>query len=101
VAGAVTGALALGKIGDAHAGCMQGSDGVWHCPPSSQAANSSAASAVSTLSPVSAVCFAVGGAAVVTGVILAVVRPGGGKPAEKAGLSIDVAPTYFGLRGRF
>jgi hypothetical protein len=100
LAGAITGGLALSKIGDAHAGCAQSTDGVWHCPVASKRDISAAADSVHTLAPVSAVCFAVGGAAVVTGVILALTRSR--KPAStEPAVSLDLSPTWIGARGRF
>lgn len=100
VAGAVTGALALGKIGDAHAGCTQSSDGVWHCPPASRTEINAAASGARTLAPASAAFFAIGGVATVVGVALAVVRPGGKAP-DRTGIAIDGGPGWIGVRGRF
>jgi hypothetical protein len=101
VAGAVTGALALTKIHAAHAGCTDEGGGTWRCPASHQASNTAAASAARTLMTVEAVGFAVGGAGVVAGVVLAIVRPGAGKGADKAGASLDVGPTWIGVKGRF
>jgi tetratricopeptide (TPR) repeat protein len=78
--GAVTGALALGKVSDIKATC---SDNV--CPRSQEAEASSAG----TLADVSTVGFVIGGVGVAAGVVLLIVRPGGGggsadKPAEQA-----------------
>jgi hypothetical protein len=97
VAGAITGGLALAKLSAAREGCTApDANGLRHCP----AGNESAANAVGTLRTVSIIGFAAGGAGAITGVVLAVLRPGGG--AEKAAtIDVDVGPGSLGVRGRF
>jgi hypothetical protein len=98
VVGTVTGLLALSKISAAQAGCTApDAGGVRHCP----AGNASAASAASGLRVGAGVGFALAGAGVVTGVVLAVVRPGGAAPEAKVGVGVEVGPGWLGLRGRF
>jgi hypothetical protein len=93
--GAVTGLIALSKISEAHDGCTQpDASGVRHCPPGNEAAASSA----KTLTVVSGVGFGLAGAGVITGVVLAIVRPGGAS-SDKVGL--DVGPGFVTVRGRF
>lgn len=98
VVGAVSGVLALGKIKDAQAGCgAPDAGGTRHCPAGNEAAASSARAARAA----SVVGFAVGGAGVVTGAVLAILRPGGAKAPEKTGFDVDVGPGFLGIHGRF
>ncbi|NUP13396.1 MAG: hypothetical protein HOW73_45740 [Polyangiaceae bacterium] len=100
VVGAVTGGLSLAKVSELEERCVDG-----HCPASDQ----DEADFAEALGTTSTVTFAVAGAAVVTGIVLAVVRPGGssantGAAATSAkSIVIDpvVAPGFIGVRGRF
>lgn len=74
--GAVTGIMAKSQIDDIKSRCLPSG----HCLASDQA-NADAAERLTTASTIS---FAVGGAVLVTGAILFIVRPGGGKEPEKA-----------------
>ncbi len=93
-AGAVTGALSLGRVGDLEGICT--SEG--RCPPSAQAGIDEA----SRFGNVSTATFVVGGAAVAAGVVLLVM----GKPKNLPATGrIEVEPWAgpfgAGLRGRF
>lgn len=91
--GAITGILATDRISAAQAGCtVPDAGGVRHCP----AGNASAASSAKGLIAGSVVGFVAAGAGIVTGVVLAAVRPGGG-----AKVALEVGPGSIGLRGRF
>jgi hypothetical protein len=97
IAGAVTGVLALRKVSDAQKGCTApGPDGLRHCPMNNQAP----AETARKLTTASTATFIVGGVGLAAGVVLAVLRPGGGAPA-KAGVVVDVGPGSIGVRGRF
>jgi hypothetical protein len=99
--GAVGGGLALGKVSAAHAGCVEATGGVWHCPPSSQPSATAAASSAHALTAASTAGFVLGGAGVVTGVVLAILRPASGGEPGKAAIRLDVGPTSIGARGTF
>lgn len=91
--GAITGITATDRISAAQAGCtLPDASGVRHCP----AGNESAASAAKGLIAGSVVGFVAAGAGIVTGVVLAAVRPGGA-----AKVSLELGPGSIGLRGRF
>ncbi len=83
--------------------------GTWVCPAAQEKASTSATSAAHTLTAVEAAGFAVGGAGVIAGVVLAILRPGGGKGVERAGLGFDVRfdvdlrreGAWAGVEGRF
>ena len=94
-AGAVLGLIARSKISEAHEGCTEpDASGVRHCPPG----NEPAANAARGLGVGSGVALGIGAAGVVTGVVLAIVRPGGAK-RDKIGL--DIGPGLIAIRGRF
>ena len=99
--GAVTGALALGKIRDAHTGCAEQAAATWICPPSRQLANTAAGSSAHTLITAEATSFALGGAGAVVGAVLLIVRPGDDAHADRAALTFDVGPRWVGIQGRF
>lgn len=91
-AGAVTGLTALSIGGDIRGRCRT-LGGELHC----LAADVSARDDASTLATASAIAFAVGGACALTGVVLAIVRPGGSAPAVAVGLGAGSVH----LRGAF
>lgn len=93
--GAITGVLFLGAMGDLSDRCPED-----RCAPEDQEAIDEAG----LLGNVSTVGFAVGGAGLVAGVILAVVRPGGGDASASASAT-EIEPWIGagsgGVRGRF
>ncbi|MBI4951354.1 MAG: hypothetical protein HY908_04930 [Myxococcales bacterium] len=95
VMGGVTGGLALAKVDDLKSRCTDG-----HCPVADQPE----ADKVPLLGTLSTVGFAVGGAGLLVGIVLAVVRPGGSDGAdapEAAALELRIAPQGLGLAGSF
>jgi tetratricopeptide (TPR) repeat protein len=77
--GAITGGLSLSKVSDLESICPNK-----NCRPEEQGK----ADAAKTLGNVSTATFILGGAAIAAGVVLVVVRPGGGpKPAASGGVS--------------
>lgn len=96
-AGGVTGFMAMSKIDDIKTRCRP--DG--HCLVSDQA-NADSAQLLKTISTIG---FAAGGALLATGVVLLVVRPGGGKEAEgdegTASAYIDIGVGSIGIGGSF
>jgi hypothetical protein len=92
--GAITGAVASGKIGDIKSRCRT-IDGAEHCLVADIPARDSA----QTLITVSTIGLVAGGVALLAGTALIVLRPGGG-PAS-ARLEIDAGPAAIRLRGSF
>lgn len=98
VVGAVTGGVSFAKVDDLKDRCVDG-----HCPASDRE-EADVAGALGTASTVS---FAVAGAAVATGIILAIVRPGGGADATSTTTTAqpNVVPIlgagYVGVAGTF
>jgi len=88
---AVAGGLAIAQANDVKAQCID-----FRCPSELR----DEADRSQTLGTVSTVGFVVGGAAVAAGVVLTVVRPGGGT-RDEMGLVPLVGPGWVGLRGRF
>jgi hypothetical protein len=76
--GAVTGAMALGRVGDIKDQCVG-----TKCP----AALAGDADSAGTLADVSTVSFIVGGVGVAAGVVLLILRPGGGSEEASTGNS--------------
>ena len=94
VIGAITGAIAAGKIGDIKSRCRT-IDGAEHCLVSDIPARDSA----QTLITVSTISLVAGGAALLAGTTLIILRPGG--HAASAHLEIDAGPAAIHLRGTF
>jgi hypothetical protein len=92
--GAITGAVASGKIGDIRSRCRT-IDGASHCLIADLPARDSA----QTLITVSTIGLVAGGAALLAGATLLILRPGG-RPAA-ARLEIDAGPAAIRLRGSF
>lgn len=90
--GAITGAVALTTIADVKSRCL-GKDCLASDIPERDHAR--------TLVTVSTVGFVSGGAGLVVGAILALVRSRGGDEAEKARAWLDVGPGSITARGRF
>jgi hypothetical protein len=93
--GAITGVLFLGAMGDLEERCPED-----RCAPEDQEAIDEAG----LLGNVSTIGFGVGAAGLVAGVILAVVRPGGGDASVSAsatGIEPWIGATSGGVRGRF
>jgi hypothetical protein len=88
IVGAITGGLALAAASDIKSRCVDG-----HCPPEDQAAGDEA----TVLAHVSTAGFAVGGAGVLVGIILAAVPPGGSSDE----VAVSLGPTSAALRVRF
>lgn len=88
VLGAVTGGISLAKVADIETRCVDR-----RCPPEDE----EEAMLARRLGTTSTVAFAVGGAAVATGVVLAILKPGG----DRSALTPIVGPGFAGLRGRF
>jgi hypothetical protein len=86
-AGAVTGIIHLNDVAALEERC-----GGSACPPEEQ----ESADTTLPLAHVSTVSFAVGGAALVTGIILAVVRPGGGEPPASARVAVGLGSLEVG-----
>jgi len=96
--GAVTGAMALGRVGDIKASCS--ASGV--CPKALEGEAGSAG----TLADISTVSFIVGGVGVAAGVVLLILRPGGGSgeasakgpgrlmPASRAPVVSDIKASF-------
>jgi hypothetical protein len=92
--GAITGAIAAGKIGDIKSRCRT-IDGADHCLVADIPARDSA----QTLITVSTIGLVAGGVAVLAGTTLILLRPGG--RAASAHLEIDAGPAAIHLRGTF
>jgi hypothetical protein len=92
--GAITGAVAAGKIGDIKSRCRS-IDGAEHCLLADVPARDSA----QTLVTVSTIGLVAGGAALLAGTALLILRPGG--HAASARLEIDAGPAAIRLRGSF
>ena len=95
--GAITGGLALAKANDIESRCVDG-----HCP----AADEAAADDARLLGTLSTAGFVIGGVGVATGVVLAIVQPGGagdGEPAapQAAQLTFELSPFGAVFGGRF
>jgi hypothetical protein len=92
--GAVTGALALSRAGDAKDRCPDD-----QCPYADKSSIESDRSAAKDIATVSTVAFLVGGVAAATGVVLLVVRPGGGGHVAPRGqaLATSAKVTSVGL----
>lgn len=93
VAGAVTGALSLGKVAELKERC-QGS----LCPT----ADKGAAGSAGLLGDVSTAAFIAGGVAAATGIVLVIARPGGSqKAAGPSPFQATIGPFGVHLRGSF
>ena len=90
--GAITGGLAVAAEGDLEQACPG-----LVCPPEKQDDLDSA----NTLALTSTVSFIVGGAIAATGVVLLVLRPGGGDAPQAPPVSLRVGPTWVGVTGTF
>ena len=88
-AGAVTGALTLSRVGNLREQCVGA-----RCPDTIQGD----ADAIRPMAAASNVAFIVGGVGVAAGIVLLIVRPGGGAPAP-AKMGLVIGPS--GLGGRF
>ncbi len=91
VVGGVTGGVSLSRVADIKERCVGN-----RCPPEEE----DDADAAAVLGTVSTISFIVGGAAVVAGVVLTLVRPGGSTPTGAHVMPI-VGPGYVGVSGRF
>jgi hypothetical protein len=103
--GAVTGVLALSRAGDAKDRCPDD-----QCPYVDKSSIESDRSAAKDIATVSTVAFLVGGVAAATGVVLLVVRPGGGAQLAPRGqaratsakvTSVQLTPGGAVVRGAF
>jgi hypothetical protein len=94
IVGAVTGGLALSSKSDLEDSCPSG-----RCPESSREILDDA----TRLATASTATFIIGGVLAAGGVTLLILRPGGGSndDAAKADLSLEVSPSWLGVRGRF
>lgn len=92
--GAITGAIAAGKIGDIKSRCRT-IDGAEHCLLADIPARDSA----QTLITVSTIGLVAGGAALLAGTALIILRPGG--RVASAHLELDAGPAAIHLRGSF
>lgn len=92
--GAITGAVASGKIADIKSRCRT-IDGADHCLVADIPARDSA----QTLITVSTIGLVAGGVAALAGTTLIILRPGG--HAASTHLAIDAGPTAIHLRGTF
>ncbi len=88
MAGGITGALALSKTSKIKANCVDG-----HCPAAQQDDGEKA----TLFARVSTVTFAVGGAGVLAGIILAIVQPG----ATSNEIGWRIGPGSVGYQLRF
>ena len=105
VVGTATGVLSLGKVAELRATCGQ----TRICPVSEQ----STAATAGQLADVSSAAFVLAGAAVATGVVLVLVRPGGTHreaasvggyprtPGAEPALGVALGPRSVGFSGRF
>ncbi|MEP7127002.1 MAG: hypothetical protein ABJE95_39080, partial [Byssovorax sp.] len=92
--GAITGGVASGKIADIRSRCRP-IDGAEHCLVADVPARDSA----QTMITVSTIGLVAGGAALLAGTALIILRPGGA--AASARLEIDAGPATIHLRGSF
>ena len=100
VLGTVTGALAIPKVNDIRSRCLDG-----HCPVEDQ----SLADDARVLTTLSTVGFVVGAVGAATGIVLAIVRPGGEEPpsgepgpASAVHVRVSLSPLgQFSLEGSF
>lgn len=90
--GAITGGLAVSAESDLAESCP-GSV----CPPEKRGDLDSA----NTLALTSTVSFIVGGAIAATGVVLLIVRPGGGDEPTSPAVSLRLSPGWLGVSGTF
>ena len=94
-AGAITGAVALDQASDLKARCQP----TKHCPTTDQASADSAG----RLADASTIGLVAGGAAILTGVVLLLVRPSGGgaRRTEASPVRFNVGPGVVTLEGAF
>jgi hypothetical protein len=90
--GAVTGAIALGRAGDAKDRCPNDL-----CRDADRKTNDADVAAANDLATVSTVAFAIGGAATAAGVVLLLTRPGGADRAAR----LELTPQGARMRGVF
>ena len=94
--GAVSGVLALGKAGELDDRCPDRRCGGGSVEDLREA--ESLRTSAETLRTLSTVSFIAGGAAIAAGVVLALVRPGGGRPAQ---VGLGAGPGWISVRGSF
>lgn len=92
-AGAITGALALSKASDIKSRCTEQPNGSLTCPYTEERN----VGAAQTLSTVSVVSFVAGGVAAAAGIVLVIVRPGGGSASAR----LVPGPGSMMIEGRF